>query len=147
MSFDSFLRRKNSILSKKDKSSIGKWDKKIIELCQNTSQTLITNPIISQLIRSSLSIVLNIAEGSGKNSDKELNRYIEISLGSLSELLAAVDVLKDNKFIINNEFDVIYKEIYNNPHKKRQHYTPKNYSEHFLKIPSVKKTYKEDCSR
>lgn len=34
MSFDSFLRRKKSIFSKIDKSSIGKWDKKIVFLCK-----------------------------------------------------------------------------------------------------------------
>lgn len=33
MSFDPFLRRKKSILSKIDKSSSGKWDNKIISLC------------------------------------------------------------------------------------------------------------------
>ena len=31
---DKFYQRKNSILSKLDKSSIGKWDKKIIGLCE-----------------------------------------------------------------------------------------------------------------
>ena len=34
----------------------------------------------SQLNRSGLSIVLNIAEGSGKESDKELNKYLDIYL-------------------------------------------------------------------
>lgn len=53
----------------------------------------------SQVIRSSLSVILNIAEGSGKSSDKELNRYLEISLGSLHETLAALDTLKNNALI------------------------------------------------
>jgi len=65
----------------------------------------------SQLIRSAFSIILNIAEGSGKTSDKELNRFIDISLGSISELLAAVDVLRDNNFITNTEFDEIFKKL------------------------------------
>jgi len=65
----------------------------------------------SQLIRSAFSIILNIAEGSGKTSDKELNRFIDISLGSISELLAAADVLKDNNFIRNTEFDEIFKKL------------------------------------
>ncbi len=30
----------------------------------------------SQVIKSALSVILNIAEGSGKGSDKELNRFI-----------------------------------------------------------------------
>jgi len=65
----------------------------------------------SQLIRSAFSIILNIAEGSGKTLDKELNRFIDISLGSISELLAAVDVLRDNNFITNTEFDEIFKKL------------------------------------
>lgn len=48
-----------------------------------------------QVIRSSLSIVLNIAEGSGKESDKELNRYFNIAMGSVNETLAVIDVLHD----------------------------------------------------
>jgi len=36
----------------------------------------------NQVVRSAFSIVLNIAEGSGKSSDKELNRFLNISLGS-----------------------------------------------------------------
>ncbi len=39
MSFDSFLRRKKSILLKLDKSSIGKWDKKIIPLCDKINSS------------------------------------------------------------------------------------------------------------
>ena len=65
----------------------------------------------SQLIRSAFSIILNIAEGSGKTLDKELNRFIDISLGLISELLAAVDVLRDNNFITNTEFDEIFKKL------------------------------------
>lgn len=65
----------------------------------------------SQLIRSSLSVILNIAEGSGKNSDKELNRYFDISLGSLYELLATVDTLKESKLITKETFRSISEQI------------------------------------
>lgn len=67
----------------------------------------------SQIIRSALSVILNIAEGSGKGSDKELNRFIDISLGSLNETLAAVDILKSNKLITDNEFNEIFRRIDN----------------------------------
>lgn len=50
----------------------------------------------SQIVRSGFSILLNIAEGSGKNSDRELNRYMEIALGSVYETVAALDVLLVN---------------------------------------------------
>ena len=65
----------------------------------------------SQIIRSSFSIVLNIAEGSGKTSDRELNRYIEIALDSINETLSAADVLKDEKLIKQEDFDEIYKSL------------------------------------
>lgn len=59
----------------------------------------------SQVIRSALSIILNLAEGSGKTSNKELNRFIEIALGSLYETLACLDTLKRMGFVTDQEFE------------------------------------------
>jgi len=58
----------------------------------------------SQILRSASSVVLNIAEGSGKESEKELNRFIEMSLGSLYETLANLDILHTENFISREEF-------------------------------------------
>ncbi len=65
----------------------------------------------SQLVRSSFSIVLNIAEGSGKTTDKELNRYFDIALGSLYETLASLDALKRNSLVDEKEFQYFYEKI------------------------------------
>lgn len=65
----------------------------------------------SQIIRSGFSVVLNIAEGGGKSSDKELNRFIDIALGSLYETLAGTDVLMDENLIKKEEFDRVYNKI------------------------------------
>ena len=65
----------------------------------------------SQIIRSAFSITLNIAEGSGKASDKELNRFINIALGSLNETLAALDIFLDNNFINKEEFRECYEVL------------------------------------
>jgi len=62
----------------------------------------------NQIIRSALSIVLNIAEGSGKSSDRELNRFFDIALGSVHETVAAIDVLRDNSLITNDECDRLF---------------------------------------
>ena len=47
----------------------------------------------SQIIRSGLSVVLNIAEGSGRLTDKEMSRFFDISLGSINETVAGLDCL------------------------------------------------------
>lgn len=62
----------------------------------------------SQIIRSSFSILLNIAEGSGKTSDREMNRFIEVALGSVYETLAGFDVLRDNKLVAEEDFQKVY---------------------------------------
>ena len=42
--------------------------------------------LTSQIRRSGASVPTNIAEGCGRNSDAELARFLEISMGSASEL-------------------------------------------------------------
>lgn len=59
-----------------------------------------------QLLRSASSISLNIAEGSGKQSEKELNRFIETALGSLYETIANLDTLRLNKLINEGDFNL-----------------------------------------
>lgn len=49
-----------------------------------------------QLLRASLSIVLNLAEGSGKPSSKEKRRYYSIALGSCREVQALLQVIKQS---------------------------------------------------
>jgi len=61
-----------------------------------------------QITRSGFSIMLNIAEGSGKATDKDFNRYLDISLGSLYEVVASLDVLRDNKIITEKEFQILF---------------------------------------
>ncbi len=62
----------------------------------------------SQIIRSALSVVLNIAEGSGRNTDKELNRFFDIAIGSINETVAALDVLLISKIVNKGDFEVIF---------------------------------------
>ena len=57
-----------------------------------------------QLRRSSLSIILQIAEGSAKRSDKDFNRYIEMGMGSANETAAGLEVAFAEKLIGETEF-------------------------------------------
>lgn len=61
--------------------------------------------IVDQLRRSSLSVILNIAEGSAKKSDKDFARFLEISIASLNETVACLDVLFIEKQITLEVFD------------------------------------------
>ena len=63
--------------------------------------------LASQLRRAATSILLNLAEGSAKKSDAELNRFIMVSIGSLSEIVAILDIALDQGYI-NQE---IYKDF------------------------------------
>ena len=45
-----------------------------------------TYGLVSQINRSAISIASNIAEGAGRNSNKEFNQFLGIALGSLYEL-------------------------------------------------------------
>jgi four helix bundle protein len=60
-----------------------------------------------QIRRSSLSIVLNIAEGSAKTSDRDFNRYLENAMGSANETAAALNVAFSEKLVS----DESYKEL------------------------------------
>lgn len=60
--------------------------------------------------RSSLSIVLNIAEGSGRFSRRDRRNFFVISRSSAFEVVAIFDILKDANRIGKVEFEQFYHE-------------------------------------
>lgn len=60
--------------------------------------------IKDQLHRASLSVILNIAEGSAKRSDKDFARFLEISIASINESVACLDVMKDVRMLNESEY-------------------------------------------
>jgi len=67
--------------------------------------------LISQINRASLSIPTNIAEGCGRETQKELMRFLYISSGSAHELEYLLLVSKDLKFIDENLYTQLYSDI------------------------------------
>jgi len=55
--------------------------------------------IRDQLARASFSIVLNIAEGSGKSSNNDRKNYFTIARGSVFECVAVLDILREQEKI------------------------------------------------
>ena len=66
--------------------------------------------LTSQIRRAALSIALNIAEGSGNTSEKEFKRFLEISLRSVYEVIACLDIALKLKFLSETEFEKLTKE-------------------------------------
>jgi len=48
--------------------------------------------LADQLKRALISSILNLAEGNGRFSTKERNRFFDISLASIKEVMAAIDI-------------------------------------------------------
>ena len=65
----------------------------------------------NQILKSALSIVLNIAEGSGRFTDKELSRFFDIALGSVNETVAGLDSLRLIDIITQEQFDYLFKGL------------------------------------
>ena len=63
--------------------------------------------MVQQIRRASLSIKLNLAEGSTRKSLAERNRYLEIARGSVVEIDAALETAVDLNYFTENELEVI----------------------------------------
>ena len=86
--------------------------------------------LTAQLRRSALSIALNVAEGSDRGSDRDFNRFIQMAMGSVNEVVAALDIALDNNYIdqaLYNTFisdaEVVIKQL-SNLSKKLKSYQP-----------------------
>ena len=53
------------------------------------------NPVRDQLLRASLSIALNITEGSGRSSLKDKKRFYSIAMGSLRETQTLIRIIQN----------------------------------------------------
>jgi four helix bundle protein len=65
----------------------------------------IDNYIRDQLKRASISIVINIAEGSGKFSKPDKRNFYTISRGSVYECVSLLELIYDEKYMESKKFD------------------------------------------
>ena len=66
--------------------------------------------LTSQIRRCSVSIPANIAEGCGRNGDAVLARFLQISMGSASELEYHLLLAHDLNFLGTNEYEGLARE-------------------------------------
>ncbi len=85
-----------------------KFDNQVLSLVCSNKQ--IDKVISNQLKRASLSIPLNIAEGTGRYSKADIKNFYVIARGSAFECAAIFDILKDRKNITNETYHNFYKK-------------------------------------
>lgn len=67
--------------------------------------------LTSQMRRSAVSISSNIAEGSGRRSNKEFIRFLNISMGSLYELETQMEIATEIGVLRVDEHELLQKEL------------------------------------
>ena len=67
--------------------------------------------LTSQMRRSAITIPSNIAEGSGRSSDNDFSRFLDISLGSSFELETQVIIAHELEFISQSDFNELNNAI------------------------------------
>jgi len=78
------------------------------EISKLLRETLTDTATKNQLKRSSLSIVLNIAEGTGRNTNADKRNFYIISRGSVFECVAILDLMKDEDLLSEKLFQEFY---------------------------------------
>jgi four helix bundle protein len=67
--------------------------------------------LVSQMRRASVSIPSNIAEGTGRRTDKEFARFLDIAIGSAFELETQLMLCLDLNFVANDTFNELELKI------------------------------------
>ncbi len=63
-----------------------------------------------QIRRAAISIMLNIAEGFGRRTDKEFSQFLFIALGSIAEVQSALYIALDQQYIDEPVFQDLYNQ-------------------------------------
>ena len=85
-----------------------KYNKSVNQFLSNNKLNRTTN---DQLRRASFSIMLNIAEGTGRFTKPDKRNFYVIARGSTFECVAIFDYLKDIDYIKKQQFDDFYNDL------------------------------------
>jgi four helix bundle protein len=67
--------------------------------------------LTAQIRKAAVSVPSNIAEGCGRNSPKELHRFLDIAQGSLCEVETQLYLAADLQFVTEDAIDPIIEEL------------------------------------
>ncbi len=67
--------------------------------------------LVNQVNRCAVSVASNIAEGAGRNTDKEFNQFLGIATGSLFELETQLIISKNIEYISESDLIEIQQSI------------------------------------
>ena len=81
-----------------------------VELYKECEKLSLKNPVKDQLMRASLSVPLNISEGSGRRTPKDQKRFYSIALGSVRECQCLVIIIGNNE--LNKAYDKLGALVY-----------------------------------
>ena len=65
----------------------------------------------SQIRRASVSVSSNIAEGSGRNSDKDFAHFLEQAYGSAMQVASLLYLALDENYLTATEVETVFEEI------------------------------------
>jgi len=67
--------------------------------------------IVTQARRAAASMGANIAEGCGRRGDAELGRFLQIAMGSASELEYQLLLSRDLDYLAQPEYELLHSEV------------------------------------
>jgi four helix bundle protein len=80
---------------------------KTIYLCSRKGEFGRDYELRTQIRKSSVSVMANIAEGFGRNTDNQFSHFLDIAIGSLHETHSHLFVCLDVDYINASEFEIL----------------------------------------
>jgi four helix bundle protein len=97
-----------------EKLEVGQEARKINQLIYRPTRKFPREELFamtSQIRRASISVSSNIAEGSGRNSDKDFAHFLEQAYGSLMEVASIFYLGLDEGYVKESDLDPLFDEL------------------------------------